>query len=141
MLSLQFWLLSTHTGLHGTPFILSVSYINLALNPADLNDPSKVATAASRHGRRDKDERWRRKRKTEEEPVVKKKKEGLYLLLFRYDKTTAEGNTVLPHRFPEDCDCYMCIAVTHYYPPSSALRLMAYLPPILSSVRKLMLQS
>lgn len=38
-------------------FLLSVSYINLPVNPADPNDPSNAASAAPRDGGKDKDVR------------------------------------------------------------------------------------
>ena len=43
----------THTHTHAASFRLSVSYINLPVNPSDLNDPS-TAAAAPRDGGRDK---------------------------------------------------------------------------------------
>lgn len=57
-------------------FLLSVAYINLPVNPADLNNPSIAATAAPRDGGRDKDVR-------EEEETGQK--EGLYLLCYFQD--------------------------------------------------------
>lgn len=50
------FLTTTHTHMHATSFRLSVSYINLPVNPPDLNDPS-TAAAAPRDGGRDKDVR------------------------------------------------------------------------------------
>lgn len=60
--ALSFYLSFPHTRMS---YCLSVSYIDLPVNPADLNDPSTAAPALRDRGK-DKDARYRRKGKMSE---------------------------------------------------------------------------
>lgn len=77
-----FYLAPTHTGMC---FSLSVCYINLPVNPLDLNDPSTAAAAAPRDGGRDDDGRCRRERKVHERLLEKGTPPSM--LLPGYNKT------------------------------------------------------
>ena len=121
----------THTRMHAVSFRLSVSYINLPVNPPDLNDPS-TAAAAPRDGRRDKDVRWRRERG--EWMSDAGQKEGHQRFWSRVRATTKQwtgwGNIGVTSEAPPGSHG---VSSLFAFPPTTSL------PPLLSTLRELSL--
>lgn len=90
-------------------FLLSVSYINLPVNPADPNDPSNAASAAPRDGGKDKDV-------GEDEETLVRKREST----FKATSEIQEDNGLAdqkkgPEATEELTNVYMSIPVFHYF--------------------------
>lgn len=90
-------------------FLLSVSYINLPVNPTDPNDPSNAASAAPRDGGKDKDVR-------EDEETLVRKREST----FKATSEIQEDNGLAdqkkgPEATEELTNVYMSIPVFHYF--------------------------